>query len=232
MLTMMRLRRVLLPLALPVLVVVASACVQPQSGSNSAATGSRVASPAASSPSATKAGAPFDQQFIDMMTPHHEGALEMARIAQARSQRPEIKALAADILRSQAAEIEQMKAWRKAWYGSDQTPPMSQMPMVEGMTMPNTGGHGGHGGGPGSSAMTRDMSKDVEALRTTSEPFDRAFIDAMIPPHPDASAAAKAAETRAQRSEIKELAKAIIAAQEREVAQMQEWRRQWFGSAG
>lgn len=49
---------------------------------------------------------PFDQQFIDMMTPHHEGALEMARIAEQRSQRPEIRQMASDILRTQAFEIE------------------------------------------------------------------------------------------------------------------------------
>ena len=47
----------------------------------------------------------FDQLFIDMMVPHHEGAVEMARIAQQRAEHPEIKQLAADILRSQDDEI-------------------------------------------------------------------------------------------------------------------------------
>ena len=40
------------------------------------------------------AAAPFDRQFIDMMVPHHEGAVEMAKIAQQRAQRPEIKQMA------------------------------------------------------------------------------------------------------------------------------------------
>ena len=70
----------------------------------------------------------------------------MARIAEQRSQRPEIRQMAADILRTQASEIEQMKGWRKAWFGSDQTPPMSKMPMVDGMQMPAAGGHAKHGG--------------------------------------------------------------------------------------
>src|SRR5712664_2173288 len=43
----------------------------------------------------------FDQLFIDMMVPHHEGALGMARIAQERAERLEVRQLAADILRSQ-----------------------------------------------------------------------------------------------------------------------------------
>ena len=168
-----------------------------------------------SSPSAV----PFDQQFIDMMVPHHQGAVEMARIAQTRAQHPEIKAMADDIISSQASEIDQMKAWRKAWFGSDQTPPMSQMVMVEGMS-------------PTDHALgaTMNMAQDVENLRTAPEPFDRAFIEAMIPHHQDAVAAAKAAESRAQRQEIKDLAKAIIAAQEREISQLRQWQQEWFGS--
>ena len=168
--------------------------------------------------------APFDRQFIDMMVPHHEGAVEMAKIAQQRAQRPEIRQMADAIVRSQAAEIAQMKQWRKAWYGSDQTPPMSKMPMVPGMT--GQGHGGGHAAGSGG---TMDMAADVERLRKAGEPFDRAFIDEMIPHHESAIDAAKAAETRAQKPEIKELAKAIIADQQREIEQMRAWRRAWFG---
>ena len=180
---------------------------------------------------------PFDQQFIDMMVPHHQSAVEMARVAEARSQRPEIKGLAADIVRSQDAEIEQMKGWRKAWYGSDQTPSMSQMPMVDGMTIetPPGGGMAGHTGMGSKDAkpaakgpMTMNMAADVERLRAAGEPFDRVFIDAMIPHHESAIAAARAAESRAERPEIKELAKAIMRDQEREIAQMRQWRQAWF----
>lgn len=180
--------------------------------------------------------APFDQQFIDMMVPHHEGAVAMATIAQTRAQHQEVKAMAADILRSQAAEIDQMKRWRKAWYGSEQTPPMSRMPMIDGVSMRSTGagnsggsGMGGmqHGGAAGAPA-TMDMAADVEALRRAPEPFDLAFIDAMIPHHESAIAAARAAATSAQHPEIKQLATEIVAAQEREIGQMRQWRQAWF----
>jgi uncharacterized protein (DUF305 family) len=166
------------------------------------------------------AAASFDQQFIDMMVPHHQGAVEMARIAQQRAQRPEIKHLAEAIIRAQDEEIARMKGWRRAWFGSDQTPPLAQMPMVPGMGSE----HGGHG-------ATMDMAADVEALRRAGEPFDRAFIDAMILHHESAIAAARAAATRAQRAEIKELARQIIADQQREIEQLQAWRQAWFGSA-
>jgi uncharacterized protein (DUF305 family) len=62
------------------------------------------------------ADANFDLRFLDAMIPHHEGALVMAKTVQQKSQRPELQRLAQDILRSQQAEIQQMQAWRKAWY--------------------------------------------------------------------------------------------------------------------
>ena len=70
---------------------------------------------------------PFDRQFIDIMVPHHQGAVEMAKIAQQRAEHPEIKRMADDIVRSQSSEIDQMRAWRKSRFGSDQTPAMDKM---------------------------------------------------------------------------------------------------------
>lgn len=63
------------------------------------------------------ADADFDLRFIDAMIPHHEGAVVMAQDALSKSKRPEIKQLAQDIVRSQAAEIKQMQQWKQAWYG-------------------------------------------------------------------------------------------------------------------
>jgi uncharacterized protein (DUF305 family) len=62
------------------------------------------------------ADAEFDLRFINAMLPHHEGALKMAKEAQQKSKRTEVKQLATNILTSQQAEIQQMKQWRKAWY--------------------------------------------------------------------------------------------------------------------
>jgi uncharacterized protein (DUF305 family) len=172
--------------------------------------------------SRSSVGAPFDQQFVDMMVPHHQGAVEMGKIAQQRAEHAEVKRMAQDIVASQSGEIDQMKAWRKQWFGSDQTPPMDRMPMVEGMGA--MAGHSGMGGG------TMDMAADVEKLRKAPEPFDRAFIDAMIPHHQSAIEAARAAETRAQKPEIKKLAREIVAAQQKEIEQMQQWRTAWYGA--
>ena len=85
----------------------------------------------------------------------------------------------------------------------------------------------GHGSGS-QAATTMDMAADVASLRTASDPFDRAFIDAMIPHHESAIAAAKAAGTRAEHQEIKDLATAIMRDQQGEITQMQTWRQAWF----
>jgi uncharacterized protein (DUF305 family) len=159
---------------------------------------------------------PFDQQFIDMMVPHHEGAVAMAEIAQVRATHPEILELAENIIRSQAEEIGQMRAWRQTWYDSDVTPPMSQMPML---TMQ-----------PGRSDMgSMNMAQDVEHLRVAPEPFDQAFLAAMIPHHQSAVDAATMALTMAEQPELRQLATNILADQQREITQMQEWQLAWYG---
>ncbi|HLI27954.1 MAG TPA: DUF305 domain-containing protein [Chloroflexota bacterium] len=163
---------------------------------------------------AAPAQVPFDQQFIDMMVPHHQGAVEMARIALQRASRPEIRQLADDIARSQSAEIDQLRAWRQAWFGSPDTPPLSQMPMLAGAT--------------GGAEMVHDMSAEVEQLRAAPEPFELAFIDLMIPHHQSAIEAARLALERAEHEELRALAQAIIAAQQREIDQLRAWRAAWF----
>jgi uncharacterized protein (DUF305 family) len=163
----------------------------------------------------------FDQRFIDMMVPHHLAAVEMAKIAADRGEHPEIKALATEIISAQETEIAQMRAWRKDWFGSDQTPPMDSVPMLPGREMEGDSMGGMEMGG------TMDMTTDVEILRS-AQPFDKAFLEAMIPHHESAITAAKLAQQSATQAEIKDLAAAIIGAQEAEIAQMRGWLAAWY----
>ena len=177
---------------------------------------------AASIPTPQPSIADFDQQFIDMMVPHHAGAVEMARIAQTRAQHAEIQALASNILLSQSAEIDQMRSWRRAWFGTADTPPMSRTPMVGSMRDASTMTL--------NTDATVDMDKDVADIRGAPEPFHAAFIEAMIPHHQMAVTAARLAQQRTSHTEISDLAIAILDAQQREIGQMQAWRLQWYGS--
>jgi uncharacterized protein (DUF305 family) len=60
---------------------------------------------------------PFDRKFIDMMIPHHQGAIRMARAELAKGRNAKLRSIARAIVTAQAAEIRQMNSWRKAWYG-------------------------------------------------------------------------------------------------------------------
>jgi uncharacterized protein (DUF305 family) len=61
---------------------------------------------------------PFDRAFIDMMTPHHEGAILMARAELRKGQDPELKRIATAIIAAQTKELRQMSSWRQRWYGT------------------------------------------------------------------------------------------------------------------
>lgn len=157
----------------------------------------------------------FDRLYIDMMAPHHQAAVEMARLEIERGTRPELKAFAERIVRDQAAEIAEMKGYRKSWYGSADTPDMSDMPMVgEGMAM--------------GADMPMDMRGDLETLRRDPREFDLAFLEAMIPHHGSAVEASAHAPTLAVHPETVGLARRIADGQAREIDQMRRWRAAWF----
>src|SRR5438132_6118557 len=59
----------------------------------------------------------FEKRFVDMMIPHHEWAILMAKQALTEANRPELKEMAQNIIKDQEKEIEQLKKWRQQWYG-------------------------------------------------------------------------------------------------------------------
>ncbi len=54
-------------------------------------------------------GVEFDRMFLQMMTEHHQDAVEMGRTEQAQGQFGPAKQLAGEIVRTQSAEIDQMR---------------------------------------------------------------------------------------------------------------------------
>ena len=180
----------------------------------------------------------FDLMFIDMMIPHHASAVAMAQVAVTRAEHPELRTLAENIIASQSAEIDQMEAWREAWFPD--APAMPMMPMEQMMAMMGEmmgempGGMMGTPGampGPGGIGMMMDMEQEISRLCATTEGFDLAFIDAMIPHHQMAVMMAQVATMRAEHPELQALARTMIDDQQREITQMQTWRSAWSRAA-
>ena len=146
-----------------------------------------------------------DKRFIDMMVPHHEGAVEMAEVALENSDRPEILDLSRDIVRTQNAEIGELRNIKQEEFGTSKIPT---------------------GMGEGEMEMMGMMDPDELARQ---RPFDRAFIDAMIPHHQSAIDMANVVLEESDNPRLRELATNIIEAQEREITQMEQWRQQWYG---
>lgn len=157
----------------------------------------------------SNSGNATDAAFIADMTAHHEGAIEMARVAQKRAEHPEIRRLAGDIVAAQKGEISVMKSIGRDMHG-----------MAE------------HGDGHmGMSDAEMGMAMDPAEMEN-AEPFDRAFIDAMVPHHQGAVAMAKQLLKSGEQPALRTMADDIIEAQTKEIEQMRGWRKAWYGSAG
>jgi uncharacterized protein (DUF305 family) len=157
-----------------------------------------------SSPGA--ASAPYDLQFIDTMTVHHKGAVDMAMLAETRAQHTELKELATDIIDMQEREMAKMSEWRGRWFG-EQSPAVNME--MRGMS---------HGMGG------MDLKK-LESLKGNE--FDVEFLRQMIPHHEGAVEMANDLQKQDSHAELKELAEDIVKAQELEIKQMRVWLSTW-----
>lgn len=76
-----------------------------------------------------------------------------------------------------------------------------------------------------SNMSMKDMTHSLK--NKTGDEFDEAFIESMIAHHEGAVEMAKLSAKNSKHDEIKELSQDIIAAQEKEIADMKQWQSQW-----
>ncbi len=157
-----------------------------------------------SSPNA--ASQPYDLQFIDTMVIHHQGAIDMARMAITKAQHTELREMAQKVITDQEREIAELRRHREQWF--------SGRPQAMNMEMP----------GMMDSMRGMDMNRLNAA---TGNAFDLMFIDMMIPHHQGATTMAREALQRAEHQELKQLAQQIIREQEREITLMNGWKNAW-----
>ena len=158
------------------------------------------------SPSSSEAS--VDRAFAQAMIPHHRSALRMAELARGSAELPFVKQLARDIIRTQQAEIRTLRA-------------------IDG----ELEGEGLKVGELGVPHHMRGMDISLGELRDAN-PFERMFVDMMIPHHQGAIAMAQAELAKGDHAKLKKLARQIIDAQHREIDRMNEFRTTHYGAGG
>lgn len=134
-----------------------------------------------------------DRAFVAGMIPHHESAIEMAKMARERGESPFVKNLAEDIIRTQTGEISTL---RREDEGLE----------TAGVEV-------------GSLGMGMSMEMDMSMLET-ADPFDEMFMNMMIEHHTTAIEMAKIELDKGEDPELKALAQDVVDAQQREIDEM------------
>ena len=142
-----------------------------------------------------------DLDFMQGMLPHHQGAIDMAKVVLQYGKDAEVNTLAEAVIKAQTAEIEVMKDWMGK---TDQ----AKLPVVPASKEAND------------QAMAT-MLKNMMVPYTGDADVD--FLKGMIPHHQGAIDMAKAALKYGQDPTVLKLAQEVETAQEGEIQFMTDW---------
>lgn len=146
-----------------------------------------------------------DIAFAQAMIPHHEQAIEMAKLVPSRASDEKVVKLAEQIEQAQDPEIQKLTSWLKEW----------------GAPAPEDGmDHGDMGDGAMPGMMSdADMAKLEQAKGAE---FDRMWMQMMIKHHEGAIEMAKSELKDGSHSGAKSMAQEIIDGQQAEIDTMKE----------
>ncbi len=137
-----------------------------------------------------------DRTFLSRMIPHHERAIEVARVGIDRATDPRVRAFARRIVREQAPELSRMQAQARA----------TTVDTVAGAR----------------TAMHRVSDTDLAALRAVSgASFDRRFLMLNISSEQGAAAMARVELSHGRAPDSRTVAKAIAGAPTSEIPELQ-----------
>lgn len=135
-----------------------------------------------------------DVEFIDALLPHHEMALEMAQEVVERGSDPMLVEMAGTMFSAQSAEIDRMKAARRALTGRERPDDV------------NTDQHG---------------MDDLAALRGLSgATLERRFLEDMIAHHAGAVQLAHRSRANLEHPDMAQLASMTVMDQSREIGEL------------
>lgn len=147
--------------------------------------------------------APYDLQFIDTMSMHHQHGIDMAKLAVSKAHNAELRELAGKMASDQQKDIAQLKGWRDQWY--------PKRPKAMNMQMPGMS-HSSH------EEMMKKMSEHMSKLKKASgHEFDMAFIEMIIPHHQTGIEMSRDALQKAEHSELKAFAQKTIDEQQKDI---------------
>lgn len=163
---------------------------------------------------ATPAEGSADAGFARDMRVHHLQAVEMGVLVREASEDPEVRQLALDIVLTQQQQAGQMHAWLETW-NLPQSGPDAPMAWME--------GHGDHGAAPDGLMPGMATRAELTALaEADGVEAERIFLGLMIPHHEAGVAMAEAAVDMAEQDVVRDLAGAIVTAQEAELTVLRE----------
>ena len=141
-----------------------------------------------------------DIMFMNMMIVHHDQAIEMADLAENRTNNTKILNLSEDIFEAQTSENQQMNEW------------MQQLGY-------NPGNHHKMAG-----MATEEEMNQLKNSKGTE--FNQLFAELMIEHHEGGIAMAQNFKQSGQNQQLKEMQQQMIDAQKEEIDKMQKWQRE------
>jgi uncharacterized protein (DUF305 family) len=149
-----------------------------------------------------------DVRFLHAMIPHHQQAIDAAKLVTGRTDRSQLIMLANAITTGQAAEIQTMEGWLQRW--------QQPMPATQAMA---------HEAEPAPGMISQGQLDWLATLDGCQ--FDLAFTTSMKTHHLGAIKMASSVLQEGRSSEVRMLATQILTVQQTEVEQLTRWHDAW-----
>jgi uncharacterized protein (DUF305 family) len=143
-----------------------------------------------------------ERDYLAEMIPHHQEAIDAAKVLRDKSGRAVMRGFAKDIIATQEAENAQMRTWLQTWYAG--VPSVPYEPMMRDLTKLS------------GDALDRAFLEDMIPHHHMAVMMSQQLINHGLVEHAD----------------VTPFARKIRDTQRAEIRTMQSWRRDWFGEGG